>query len=380
MSIYEKDEIYELIIDEDDEMSGIDSISLVDEPAIEVDFVYFNKTKKDDCVIPDGHDEEYLKMFEGKGENEEDLLKDGWVVESATPINYETFTSPNAESVDDTEHTRVRYRYGLHPNLQGQPFIISTSRQYCKSLVSANAVYRREDILTESPNRGSGGNGSPLYRWRGGFNCRHYWWRITYKKEGKIYNNATVNINKIKDAAGREITRKPSWSQPSTATSNSNVNYLKENMEFKVFDEEKKVVIGPAMIPDYKMPRKNNKGDIYQVYFSADTIRMIAEKYMKNKYTDNNDIMHSGFVPDDVYVTESWIKEDNEDKSTKYGFGDLPIGSWFVSMKVKNDEVWEMVKEGKLKGYSVSGFFGTPTEMTKEDEFLWSLAEIMKKY
>ena len=66
---------------------------------------------------------------------------------------------------------------------------------------------------------------------------------------------------------------------------------------------------------------------------------MICEKYMKNKYTDNNDMMHDGEAVPDVFVTESWIKESNNDKSTDYGFKDLPVGTWFVSMKINNPDI-----------------------------------------
>ena len=144
-------------------------------------------------------------------------------------------------------------------------------------------------------------------------------------------------------------------------------------------DVEKKIVLGPAMIPDMKIFRKDKKGDPYYVFFSAETIKMIAEKYMKNKYLDNNDMMHDGQAVPDVYVTESWIKEDDNDKSVKYGYGDLPIGTWFVAMKVKNDAIWAKVKDHQLNGFSVSGFFEEVAAFHREEAFLKELAEILKK-
>jgi len=106
---------------------------------------------------------------------------------------------------------------------------------------------------------------------------------------------------------------------------------------------------------------------------------MIAEKYMRNKYIDNNDQMHDGKAVKDVYVVESWIKEDENDKSSKYGYSDLPVGTWFVAMKVKNDDIWNKVKEGMLNGFSVSGFFEEVPAFTKEEMFLYQVAEILKK-
>jgi hypothetical protein len=161
----------------------------------------------------------------------------------------------------------------------------------------------------------------------------------------------------------------------------------KENMSkqyFKIDSEEKRIVLGPAMVPNQKIFRKDNEGNPYYVYFSPETIRMIAEKYMKNQYTRNNDLMHDGKAVKDVYVIESWIKEDENDKSVKYGYGDLPIGTWMISMKVdktpKGDEVWNQVKEGKLNGFSVSGFFSEEATFTKEEMFLYKVAEVLKKY
>ena len=149
-------------------------------------------------------------------------------------------------------------------------------------------------------------------------------------------------------------------------------------------DEEKRIIIGPAMVPDLEIPRRTKDGESYSVYFSAETIKMIAEKYMKNQYTRNNDLMHDGTAVKDVYVIESWIKEDMEDKSNKYGYSDLPVGTWFVAMKVaktpEGDRVWEMVKSGELAGYSVSGWFEEVAQFCREEMFLKKVAEILNKY
>jgi len=155
----------------------------------------------------------------------------------------------------------------------------------------------------------------------------------------------------------------------------------KEKMSKQYFqaDDEKRIVLGPAMIPDQKIFRKDAMGNPYYVFFSPETIKMIAEKYMRNKYTDNNDQMHDGKAVKDVYVVESWIKEDETDKSVKYGYGDLPIGTWFVSMKVRNDETWAKVKEGKLNGFSVSGFFEEVAQFCKEEMFLQQVAKILNE-
>ena len=143
-------------------------------------------------------------------------------------------------------------------------------------------------------------------------------------------------------------------------------------------DIDKQIVLGPAMIPNEKIFRKDNQGNPYYVYFSPETIKMIADKYMKNKYIDNNDLMHDGKAVPDVFVIESWIKESNNDKSTDYGFEHLPSGTWFVSMKINNPEVWKMVKNHELNGFSVSGFFEEVAEFKREELFLIEVAKILK--
>jgi hypothetical protein len=143
-------------------------------------------------------------------------------------------------------------------------------------------------------------------------------------------------------------------------------------------DNEKHIVLGPAMVPDQKIFRKDDLGNPYYVFFSPETIKMIAEKYMRNKYIDNNDEMHNGKAVKDVYVIESWIKEDENDKSNKYGFADLPVGTWFVSMKINNPNVWDKVKKGELNGFSVSGYFEEVAQFTKEEMFLYKVAELLR--
>jgi hypothetical protein len=132
------------------------------------------------------------------------------------------------------------------------------------------------------------------------------------------------------------------------------------------------------MVPDQKIFRKDDLGNPYYVFFSPETIKMIAEKYMRNKYIDNNDEMHNGKAVKDVYVIESWIKEDENDKSNKYGFADLPVGTWFVSMKINNPNVWDKVKKGELNGFSVSGYFEEVAQFTKEEMFLYKVAELLR--
>jgi len=608
-----KDKVYELRIDEDDELSGIDSISLVDEPAIEVNWVAFNKVKTENFQIPDGEDLKYSEMITSKGQSEEELFNDGWEVATQDFVS----SSPNQPSFEDTEERLIRYKYVLNPEAPGAP-IKETTRDFCRDLLNKNFVYRVEDLEGITNDLGSS-----AMVWRGSYNCRHLWKKIEYRRGTTIVNKGSITKGRIDGAESLDVmglpqpdTRVPGkesfqfemvsifgfkprffhlcpgaqslfqhlitmemdedtigmvrsaaqvadnvfriedeviksgvvtqlqldeaivlvedfkdimyeidqlvgmkhdvsfmdghivkikeylkedmgydvggiggyvdpgvkkkkkdevieksiafetyndypeaaknnackvlrwrdehgdevkgmtrvgWTRANQLCSGENISEetiarmaafarhrknaevapefkdtpwkdkgyvawlgwggttgiewasrklesIRNNMSKQKFqtDEEKKMVIGPAMIPDLKIFRKDALGNPYYVFFSAETIKMIAEKYMRNKYIDNNDTNHDGRAVSDVYVVESWIKEDDQDKSNKYGYGDLPIGTWFVSMKVRNEKVWEKVKKGELRGFSVSGFFEEIADFAREQMFLQEIVKILK--
>jgi hypothetical protein len=632
-----KDKVYELRIEEDDEISGIDSISLVSEPAIEINWVAFNKVKPEDFHIPEGEDDKYIQKLIATAQNEQELFDEGWVVDSVEILddkNSFISTNPNGPSMEDEKEYNVRYKYILKPGIATNP-IIPTTRDFCKTLINRNYVWRVEDMDATQNDFGQS-----AMVWRGGYNCRHVWSRIKYKKDATITNKASVNKGKVLEGGfPNDIDPDPrvlGYPEPDTVTNKTlgnpspstiknlglskekmeiippNVNvygyhtrffqicpgaqatfehlismdndddtkgmirsaaqvadnvfriedevikaesatehqyeeavilvddfkdiigeidkisgmkhdisymdghidkieeYLQEDMGYDVStitgyvdqgirkkkkkrdnyesysdypdsvknnakavlkyveengwgscgtdvgkqranqlakgepisedtirrmysylsrhevdlqsskgygdgcgklmydswggksalswaeskinaidrekmssqkfqtDDEKRIVVGPAMVPDLKIFRKDKKGNPYYVTFKEDTIKMIADKYMRNKYIDNNDTEHNGRAAEDVYVYESWIKESQEDKSTKYGFGDLPIGTWFVSMKVRNPIVWERIKKKELNGFSVSGFFEEIEQFKMEQQFLKELAEILK--
>lgn len=133
-------------------------------------------------------------------------------------------------------------------------------------------------------------------------------------------------------------------------------------------DEEKRTLIGVALIPDKQIPRfDQEKNEDYLVFFSKETIEKAQELFMNGLKNNNATVEHAKDV-DGVSVIETWIKEDKNDKSNLYGFQDVPVGSWFVKMKIYNDQVWQEVKENKLRGYSIEGYFvDKVVEMQKHD-------------
>jgi len=123
--------------------------------------------------------------------------------------------------------------------------------------------------------------------------------------------------------------------------------------------KEKQMLVGPLMTPGKLIPRVDDNGDEYQVFFSKDTIEKIAYKMMQDKLVDSVNIEHDGAQKvNDVYLVETWIvKDPTNDKANLYGF--TPVeGEWYGMYKVNNKPVWdEYVKTGKVKGFSVEGYF-----------------------
>ncbi len=157
----------------------------------------------------------------------------------------------------------------------------------------------------------------------------------------------------------------------------------KHNLTFAKVDEEKRMLVSPALIPNKQIFRYNPQTDSeYYVYFSKDTVRQAAELYLKHNNHHKATYEHQDRVSG-VLTTESWIKEGDMDKSKMYGF-DLPNGTWFVKMRIDNDDLWNKIKEGELKGLSIEGYFVDKMQKMSDNkptdhEILTALNEIIKE-
>lgn len=153
----------------------------------------------------------------------------------------------------------------------------------------------------------------------------------------------------------------------------------KQKMTF-AYDEEKQIIIGAAMVPNRMIHRYDELGNLYYVYFSKESIKKMASKFLRDKKTDETNIEHNGkkLGRDKVYITESWISDDPVyDKSYKYGF-DLPAGTWYVEMKVQDKSIWKMIKDKMLNGFSVEGLFAEKAIFSKEDKQINTIKQILK--
>jgi hypothetical protein len=152
----------------------------------------------------------------------------------------------------------------------------------------------------------------------------------------------------------------------SPAIESNFIHLSKHEVVLKEIDAEKRILMGAALIPDKQIYRRNDKTkDEYYIYFSKATIRKASELFLMNANQNNSTLEHSQKLKG-MSVVESWIIEGENDKSKNYGF-DLPKGTWMISMKVNNDEIWNKVKLGEVKGFSIEGYFADRYEMNSKN-------------
>jgi hypothetical protein len=148
-------------------------------------------------------------------------------------------------------------------------------------------------------------------------------------------------------------------------------------VELKTIDEDKRIVIGLALIPEKDIYRRNGDYE-YNIRFSKETVRKASELYFK-KLKNNNATLEHQEKTDGVTTIESWIVENPKiDKSALYNLN-ATDGSWVVVMKIYNDEVWKEVKNGTYKGLSIEGYFSEKAELNLQQDAEQELIEKIKK-
>ena len=141
----------------------------------------------------------------------------------------------------------------------------------------------------------------------------------------------------------------------------------RNNQEIKLAEisKEKRLLMGALLIPKKPIYRRNGE-DEYYIFFSKDTVLKASQMYLQNGNQSNSTLEHDAQLKD-LTLVESWIVEDKaKDKTALYGL-DVPVGTWMGSVKVDNDEIWnDYVKTGKVKGFSIEGYFADKLERPKE--------------
>ncbi len=157
-----------------------------------------------------------------------------------------------------------------------------------------------------------------------------------------------------------------------------NWNAFKENAKFEIVSEDKRIISGALMLADTPIFRSDDTHGDYYVMFSKDTIFKIAQKFFKKGYQANVNIDHDPSKKvDGVVMFESFISDKDRGISPMKGFEDAPDGSWFGSFKVENDETWEKVKKGEVKGFSVEGIFEYSKSKSKDQKMLEEIKSIL---
>ena len=419
--------IVELIVNLEDielEGTGVDAIALVENPAIELDFLAFKDEEfveptpgedKDEfisrcipVVIDEGYEEDQAaaicysywenKQFEQdlapyteplKEKDREEMSEEQhWVLSELEKMGTEydpmetyiidaqraSFSTlqdflKGIAAIDILGKNKKKDEEGETVYRYAGP---RAERGFCRAMLRLNKLYRRDELeRLNSANPGFGRGGSSTYdvfEYKGGPNCRHFWEELTlFKNEDNqtvLISNGPVPISQNANAG-----RSNNMNSPSSQGSVSNNAYVeRRNFAFNI-DEDQRVVVGPSMIPHKMILRKDENGNPYYVYFTEKTIRDIAEDYFENYKHNNTNVEHDSAATNNKNtLLESWIVEDPErDKSAALVFS-VPKGTWFVSYKINDDETWKQIKEGKLRGFSVEGMFVEKAEAIRKVE------------
>lgn len=130
----------------------------------------------------------------------------------------------------------------------------------------------------------------------------------------------------------------------------------KELHTFSIENEEKHILFGLVMAAEMPIYRRDRSGYEYYIVYHADTLRLMAEKYLKNGFSSNIDLNHDGNPVDGVDMVQLFIK-DSTRGIVPTGFEDYADGSLFAEFKVHNEEIWSAIKDGTFKGFSLAGLF-----------------------
>ena len=291
-----------------------------------------------------------INALDNAGISDEDMLGAGYIEVDKDAFYRQAFaqiiTSPNKPSQADFGNLAVRYKYTGPKD--------DRNRKFCGRLLKLNKIFRKEDINQLSITGENVEFGIyDIFRYKGSYNCRHYWAEKFYKRDSNISaaGRALADSNRILDGTttNNAVIQKSGKSDADPGLAKTSFAAL----------DEKQMLVGPLMVPNKLIPRIDEDGNEYYVYFTEDTIKKLSYKMMKDKLIDSVNIEHDNTDKvDDAFLVETWLIEDDKtDKSRKYGF-DLPNGTWMGMYKIDNTRIWEdYVKTGLVKGFSVEGFF-----------------------
>lgn len=158
-------------------------------------------------------------------------------------------------------------------------------------------------------------------------------------------------------------------------------NFIKFSNQVEVkfsVDEDKHIVSGPALIPGKKIYRRDEEtGYEYYVEFTKEGIAEIAEKFFADHNSTNVNLQHELDVNGCVYFESYFINSERGIVPAEYA--DLPDGTWMVSAKINNEGVWDMIKKGELRGFSIEGYLSVQKPEEKALDTIQDLLDYLKR-
>lgn len=195
-------------------------------------------------------------------------------------------------------------------------------------------------------------------------------WESKEKYQDEKKNTTSIDRMPTQHSAGSNVF--------DSQTKNKEKTNKSDRLKFSIVSEEKRIISGPLMIADELIYRNNDKFGEHYVKFSAETIKAIAIKFAKRKYQDNVNLMHDPAKKvAGVVMFESWIVDKERGIMPMQGFEDVADGSWFGSFYVENEEVWQRVKQGEFRGFSVEGLFDYQPPLSYEEEMLMKIKSLL---
>jgi hypothetical protein len=283
----------------DEEWAGIQAISLVKYPAIETDFVFFNKQNflnVEGINVPQTNTQKLLHPTYGWKYWEIDVREGDMLLE-----NSHSFCKEHAGkvfSVNEIQnfqyHKTAKYDLGWKTQ--------STFCQTFQGIKNADGFNLDNQI----------------------FNCRHFLKPVR-------------DINKVPDR----------FKKPNGELMSSQNVIEKFNINFEITNMDKREIKGVCMIPNMLIYRRNEYGQEYYVWFSKETIKKYKEKFGFNRSIT---IQHAEEGTGKAILLDSWLFDGQNDDC---GYNDLKDGSWCLKYKIVSDSLWENIKEKKIKGFSI---------------------------
>ena len=317
-----------------------------------------------------------LKSLKSVGKTQEDSNDSGWVEITEDEFNnslYAEFavrrsdSNPDDGSLQDTSQFKVLYKYNGPKD--------SKNRTFCRQVLNLDLLYRLEDINKMSL---FGANDEfstyDIFTYKGSYNCRHSWVQKFFKREDTSNKRAVKNPILEEILGGPRAQQAGQVSPKARTQAEIDAGVPEGQFQFSI-SKDKYEIAGPLMVADKLIPRFDEEGNKYFVFFDAEGIKKLSYKLMKNKLIDSVNIEHDPDKSiDDLTLVESWLVTDPQnDKSNSYGY-ELTKGSWFGIYKVNSKEIWDKyIKTGAVKGFSVEGIFADKTIIqSKEYEYATS--------